>query len=222
MNRVIIFGANRGIGLSLAKKYLDEGFEVTTINRSESIELEQLNSRNMYGVDVCDLEKLRQVKLQLEGSTFDLLIHNAGIWMEDNIFDRDQDFNDFTNVFEVNAVAPLKVVSTFKSMVSKGASIGFLSSRMGSIADNSSGGRYGYRMSKAALNAGAKSLAIDLASDGIKVVALHPGFVRTDMTKGKGLISTEESAEGLFRVLQELRMENSGTFWHSNGQILDW
>lgn len=222
MNRVIIFGANRGIGLSLAKKYLDEGFEVTTINRSESIELEQLNSRNIYGVDVCDLEKLRQVKLQLEGSTFDLLIHNAGIWMEDNIFDRDQDFNDFTNVFEVNAVAPLKVVSTFKSMVAKGASIGFLSSRMGSIADNSSGGRYGYRMSKAALNAGAKSLAIDLASDGIKVVALHPGFVRTDMTKGKGLISTEESAEGLFRVLQELRMENSGTFWHSNGQILDW
>ena len=93
---------------------------------------------------------------------------------------------------------------------------------MGSIADNDSGGSYGYRMSKAALNAAGASLAIDLRPRGISVAILHPGYVRTEMTGNAGLIDADESVSGLLKRIDELTPDNSGSFWHSNGDVLPW
>ena len=97
-----------------------------------------------------------------------------------------------------------------------------ITSRMGSIADNDSGGSYGYRMSKSALNAAGKSLALDLASAGIAVGLFHPGWVSTDMTNHNGQISAEQSASMLLARIDRLNQENSGTFWHANGEVLPW
>jgi NAD(P)-dependent dehydrogenase (short-subunit alcohol dehydrogenase family) len=104
----------------------------------------------------------------------------------------------------------------------QGSKIANITSRMGSIADNDSGGRYGYRASKAALNAFGKSLAVDLKPRGIAVAQLHPGYVKTRMVNFGGLISPEESARGLAERIANLTLENTGSFWHSNGEELPW
>jgi len=103
-----------------------------------------------------------------------------------------------------------------------GAKIALVTSRMGSIADNDSGGSYGYRMSKAALNAAGVSLARDLQARGIAVAILHPGYVRTDMTGHSGLIDVDEAVNGLLERIDELNLDNSGSFWHRNGELLPW
>jgi NAD(P)-dependent dehydrogenase (short-subunit alcohol dehydrogenase family) len=124
--------------------------------------------------------------------------------------------------FEINALAPLQLAAALRPRLARGARIGFLTSRMGSITDNSSGGYYGYRMSKAALNAGARSLAIDLAAQDARVFILHPGFVRTGMTGGRGEITPAQAAAGLIERMDTLTAANSGSFWHANGSPLPW
>ena len=151
----------------------------------------------------------------------DVLIQNAGI----------AEFNSLSNLdpqsiihqFEVNALSPLCFVQTMLSHLSKSAKIALISSRMGSIEDNTSGGSYGYRMSKVALCMAGKSLAVDLKPKGISVAILHPGLVSTRMTgfTSKG-IQPKESVKGLIQRIDELSLENSGTFWHSNGKVLPW
>ena len=125
--------------------------------------------------------------------------------------------------FEINALAPLRLVSALTSNLSSGSWIALMTSRMGSIADNSSGGSYGYRMSKAALNIAAKSLAIDLKPQGIAVVILHPGLVATRMINyNPSGISPQQSVEGLLKRIDALTLETSGSFWHANGDVLPW
>lgn len=129
-------------------------------------------------------------------------------------------FDRMSYTLEINSIAPLKTFKTFYKLLSSEAKAVFLSSRMGSISDNDSGSRYSYRMSKAALNAAGKSLALDFPNNSIAI--LHPGYVRTDMTNNNGLIDVEESASGLFNVIEKLNKKNSGKFWHSNGKELPW
>ena len=124
--------------------------------------------------------------------------------------------------FEVNALGPLRVTQSLLHALKDGAKIALVTSRMGSIADNDSGGSYGYRMSKAALNAAGVSLAKDLRERGIAVAILHPGYVRTDMTGQSGLIDVDESVAGLLGRIDGLDLENSGSFWHTNGELLPW
>jgi NAD(P)-dependent dehydrogenase (short-subunit alcohol dehydrogenase family) len=119
-------------------------------------------------------------------------------------------------------LGPLKLAKACASKLKKGAKYGIITSRMGSITDNTSGGQYGYRLSKAAANAVGKSLSEDFRSQGVTVLMLHPGYVKTDMTGGSGLIDTTESADGLFKILNEKGFENTGTFWHMNGEMLPW
>jgi NAD(P)-dependent dehydrogenase (short-subunit alcohol dehydrogenase family) len=114
------------------------------------------------------------------------------------------------------------VAKAFASKIKAGGTYGILTSRMGSIGDNTSGGQYGYRISKTAANAVGKSLAHDLKGENITVLLLHPGYVRTEMTAGNGLIDTSESAEGLYKILMEKGIEKTGTFWHTNGEELPW
>jgi len=145
---------------------------------------------------------------------------NAGI-LRDGDLD-DLTFEDVRAQLEVNAIGPLRVVRALRGRLGRGAKVALVTSRMGSVGDNGSGGSYGYRMSKAALNAAGVSLARDLASAGISVAILHPGYVRTEMTGGHGNVEPETAAAQLVDRIDALAPATSGTFWHANGQVLPW
>ncbi len=217
----LITGSNRGIGLEYCRQLKERGEEVIATCRSSSPELDELGVRIESGVDVSSGESVLKLKDRLEGVYIDVLIQNAGI----------AEFNSLSNLdpvsvirqFEVNALSPLCFIHAFLGNMGKGSKIALMTSRMGSIDDNTSGGSYGYRMSKVALCMAGKSLSVDLEPRGITVAILHPGLVSTRMTgfTSNG-ITTKESVEGLLSRIDLLSVENSGTFWHSNGKILPW
>ena len=125
--------------------------------------------------------------------------------------------------FEINALSPIFMTQSLKHLLKRSSKVAFITSRMGSIGDNSSGSSYGYRMSKVALSMGAKSLSLDLLKEEIYVAILHPGLVSTRMTGfTRNGITTEESANGILKRIDSLNKNNSGTFWHANGQVLPW
>ncbi len=217
---VLITGANRGIGLALCKNYLQKGVEVIAVCRKLSEELKALSVEIIDSVDVSTQEGIEHLKSQMKGRQIDLLINNAGIL-------RNQSFNhlnydEMLEQFEVNTLGPIRVVEALFNNLVSGSKIAMITSRMGSVEDNTSGGSYGYRMSKCALNAAGKSMAVDFKSKGIAVALLHPGYVQTEMVNFGGDISSDLSAERLTQRIDELTLENSGSFWHSNGEILPW
>ena len=220
MKHVVITGANRGIGLELARLYQREGWQVIGVCRQASAELEEVGAQIIDSIDVSRAEDIRRLVSSLDGKTIDLLINNAGI-MQDEVLG-ELDFDSIRLQMEVNAIAPLHICEALLPNMQRGSKIANITSRMGSIGDNDSGGRYGYRAAKAAFNAFGRSLAIDLKERGIAVAQLHPGFVKTRMVNFGGLISPEESAAGLVQRIAELNLENSGSFWHSNGEELPW
>jgi NAD(P)-dependent dehydrogenase (short-subunit alcohol dehydrogenase family) len=220
MKTALITGANRGIGFALTQNYLAQGWHVIAICRTTSPELDGTKAQVIAGVDVADETAVAQLAQQLAGTKIDLLINNAGIFLHEQL--GDIDYKTVTQQFLVNAQAPLQVTEALLGNLNEGAKIAFITSRMGSIADNTSGGYYGYRMSKAALNAGAKSLSLDLKARGIAVAILHPGYVQTAMVNFGGDISAAESAKRLSQRIAELNLKNTGSFWHSNGDRLEW
>jgi NAD(P)-dependent dehydrogenase (short-subunit alcohol dehydrogenase family) len=214
----VVTGANRGIGLELARQLRARGREVMAVCRHSSPELEALGVRVEAGVDVSDDASVRSLAdhvLQV-----DLLINNAAILSRQNL--DDLDFQRILREIDVNALGALRVTAALLPRLIRGAKVALITSRMGSIADNSSGGRYGYRMSKSALNMAGRSLAIDLRARGIAVAILHPGFVRTPMTEHQGDIDAATAASRLLERIDELSMESSGRFWHASGQELPW
>src|SRR5580765_2445236 len=217
---VLVTGANRGIGLALCRRLKETGRDVIGVCRRSSPELDALGVRVEAGVDVTSDEAVAGLARKLEGVALDELICNAGILREDGLDDRAYD--DIRAQLEVNAIAPLRVVAALRRNVRRGGKIALITSRMGSIGDNGSGGYYGYRMSKAALNAAGMSLARDLAAAGIAVAILHPGFVRTDMTGKSGNVDPADAAKQLVERIDALTPETTGTFWHANGQVLPW
>lgn len=172
------------------------------------------------GVDVTRDDAVADFARRLEGARVDDLICNAGILREESLDNLDLD--SVREQLEVNAIGHLRVVNALRGRLGSGSKIALITSRMGSIGDNGSGGEYGYRMSKAALNAAGVSLAHDLRPAGVAVAILHPGYVRTDMTGGGGNVTPEEAARQLVDRLDALTLQTSGTFWHANGQILPW
>ncbi len=220
MQTVLITGANRGIGLSLCKTYLSQGWNVIAVCRNASPELTETGARVIAGVDVTDQQAINNLADTMTGKTIDLLINNAGILQTETL--GNLDYGSIEQQFKVNAIAPLRVTEALLGNLQTGSKVAFITSRMGSIADNSSGGYYGYRMSKAALNAAAMSLTRDLHPRGIAVAILHPGYVQTAMVNFGGDISSDESARRLSQRIAGLSLENSGSFWHSNGDELPW
>jgi len=216
---VVITGANRGIGLSFAKLFKAKGDIVFALCRKTSPELNALGVQVIEEVEVRDEKTFVRVREQLQGKKIDILINNAGIFHDDGL---DLNFEKIKEQFEVNTLGPLKVTKMLLPYLQKGSKIAMLTSLMGSIADNGSGSYYGYRMSKAALNAASKSLAIDLASQGICVALLHPGYVKTDMTRGLGEILPENSAKGLIEVIEKMNLKNSGHFYDFESDELPW
>ncbi len=217
---VVITGANRGIGLALTQAYLQAGFRVYALCRSTSDALEESNAEVIENIDLEKPNVAAQIKSRFSNVEIDLLINNAGI-LRDEVLGT-IDYESIQQQFWVNSVAPLIVTEALLNNLGNGSKIAFITSRMGSIADNSSGGRYGYRMSKAALNAAAMSLSRDLSARNVAVAILHPGYVQTDMVGGRGDITAEVCATRLKQRIDALNINNSGTFWHSNGDILPW
>ena len=221
MSTFLITGSNRGIGLELCKQVLERGNEVIATCRKSSIELNNLGVRIEENIDISSKESIDNLRKNLSGLELDCLIHNAGIH-EYNSFD-DLDQQSILRQFLVNALSPISMTKSLKSLLKKSSKIAFITSRMGSIGDNSSGSSYGYRMSKVALSMAAKSLSKDLLEEDIFVAILHPGLVSTRMTGfTKSGITTEESVRGLLKRIDSLDKNNTGTFWHANGEILPW
>jgi NAD(P)-dependent dehydrogenase (short-subunit alcohol dehydrogenase family) len=219
MGRYLVTGANRGIGLELCRQLVARGDEAIAVCRRPSSALEALDVRVESGVDVADEASVADLAGRLAGTELDVLVNNAGILERVGL--DDLDFESIRRQFEVNAVGLLRVTQALLGNLQAGSKIAILTSLMGSMGDNTSGGSYGYRMSKAAVNAAGVSLAHDLRPRDVAVAILHPGMVRTDMTGGRG-IPVDESARGLLDRIDELTLENSGTFWHADGRILPW
>lgn len=215
MSVIVITGANRGIGLALCTQ-LATDHEIHALCRTPSAELEALGVQIHANVDVCDPHSIPVNQLP----NIDILINNAGILHRDSLDALDT--GSILEQFTVNALGPLCVTQALLPKLSAGSKVAIVTSRMGSVTDNTSGGMYGYRMSKAAVNMAGMSLAHDLKRFGISVALLHPGFVRTDMTGGKGYISPSEAAHGLIAQIMRMTNDNTGSFWHSNGEELPW
>ena len=225
MKYIVITGASRGIGLALTQLYCLLGETVFALCRQPTPALAQTGATVISGIDVSQADVATQIKQQLShhlenSTTIDLIINNAGIMHEE--FINSLDYNHMLDQFKVNSLAPLMISQALAPMMAKGAKIAMITSRMGSIDDNTSGGYYGYRMSKTALNIASVSLAQDLAPRGIAVAVLHPGFVQTDMVGGAGNITPQECAQALAQRIDETNLTNSGQFRHSDGQILPW
>ncbi|MEE2003005.1 SDR family oxidoreductase [Alkalimonas sp. MEB108] len=220
MQHIVITGGNRGIGLSLVKQYLAKGCKVTVLCRTMSAELADLDVTVHSGIDFSQSEQLQQVAQQFGNNSVDILINNAGIFSNETL--NDLDLSRIHAQFQVDALAPLVLSHAMLPALRKGSKIAMITSRMGSISDNGSGAYYGYRMAKAALNAASVSLSLDVASQQIYVGIYHPGFVKTQMVGFAGDISPDEAARRLVERISELCADNSGQFFHSNGDALPW
>lgn len=222
---VLITGANRGIGLAFATQYAEEGWQVLACCRepSQATALKALTAKHpniqMIALDVADAGAVAALAKQLAQYNIDVLINNAGVYPHNST-----DINAWLEAFKINSIAPMVVSHAFAPHVARSAlkKIATLSSKMGSVDDNTSGGSYSYRSSKAAVNMVMKSVAIDLKPQGISVVTLHPGWVQTDMGGSNALINTQTSVAGMRQVIANLNLDNTGRFIAFDGKEIAW
>ena len=221
---VLITGANRGIGLELARQYTTAGWQVigTARKPEQAAELRALNAR-VIQLDVTDQQSIDRMAEELGDRPVDLLINNAGIFPRVRTI-TDVNFDDVTRTFAVNTLGPMRVSRALLPNLRSGElkKVVNITSRLGSITDNSGGGFYGYRESKAALNMFTRSLANELRADGFICVVVHPGWVQTDMGGANATLTVLESAQGIRGVVENLSPEDNGTFWNFDGAPLPW
>ncbi|HQR53947.1 MAG TPA: SDR family oxidoreductase [Burkholderiales bacterium] len=223
MTTALITGAAGGIGRELARQLSERGMTVIAVCRKPSAELSVLPVRVEAGIDIATDAGCAALAARVAGVPLDLVIHNAGVLSEESLDRLTGDaIARIRRQFEVNALAPLRLTALLAPQFTRGAKLVLITSRMGSMDDNTSGGYYGYRMSKAALNAAGRSMAHDLARRGVAVVMLHPGFVQTPMTGGRGDVDPATAARNLIARIDELTPATSGGFVHANGSALPW
>jgi|SoimicmetaTmtHAB_FD_contig_61_1793094_length_1838_multi_2_in_0_out_0_2 NAD(P)-dependent dehydrogenase (short-subunit alcohol dehydrogenase family) len=223
LHTALVTGANRGIGLALTQEYRRRGDRVIAVCRSDSKELRDTGAQVESGIDVTDDAAFAALVKKLNREPIHHLWLNAGILEREKLGGIDKSgFDSLRRQFEVNALGPLRVVQGLLENLSEGSKVGIMTSRMGSMGDNDSGGYYGYRASKAAVNAIGKSLAVDLKSRGVSVFLVHPGYVATDMVGRSGDITPEVAAQRMVALLDKLGLQESGSFRHSNGSELPW
>ncbi|MFP4100199.1 SDR family oxidoreductase [Coleofasciculus sp.] len=219
MATYLITGANRGIGLEFCRQLNERGETAIAVCRKTSEALDSLGIRVETGIDITSDDSVADLASRLKNTPIDVLINNAGILRKNTL--PQLDFDAIRQQFEVNALGALRVTQALLPNLGTGAKIAIMTSRMGSIEDNTSGNSYGYRMSKVAVSMAGKSLSIDLKPRQIAVAILHPGMVSTDMTGHNG-IPPQEAVQGLLARIDQLNLENSGTFWHAKGEVLPW
>ncbi len=222
MKTAVITGANRGIGLELARQLNDRGYRVIGVCRHSSPQLNALGIDVEEGVDITNADSLADLAERLRGTRIDLLINNAGLLRQSSLEGIESELAEWRDQFEVNSLGPIRVSSQLRNHLNDGGKVVIITSRMGSIADNTSGGAYAYRMSKAAVNAAGVSLAHELKERGISVGLLHPGYVRTGMTGNTGHVDASEAASMLVERIDELSIDTTGSFRHANGEHLPW
>ena len=231
MKKILVTGANRGLGLGLVKKFLRNNEKVicTTRNISKSKELILCKEKYNDNLEICELDLLDKdspniLSNFLGDETIDLFINNAGVIGHSAQHFKSVSLNHWLEVLKVNLIAPLLITQSIIKNLEKSSErkIYFISSKVGSIEDNKSGGMYIYRSSKTALNQVVKSLSIDLKPLGISVISLHPGWVRTEMGGPNALISVEESVNGMVDVISNTSIINSGQFINYDGTRLPW
>ena len=230
MKNILITGANRGLGLGFAKKCLKKNVHVLATVRDIKVskELLALKERFPDNLEIFELDLLKKkagytLANFLGDRPIDILINNAGVGSTNQHFEAVSP-KPWLEVLKVNLIAPLMVTQSIINNVKKGSDkkIYFLSSQLGSIGDNASGGMYIYRSSKTGLNQVVKSLSVDLKPQGITVVALHPGWVKTDMGGANAPVSIDESIEGMIQVIDTTDIRDTGRFLNYDGKELPW
>jgi len=220
---VVITGANRGLGLAFVRYYLAQGCQVWACYRSRRGALAGMACEALHYLQ-WDVSQNTEPQGTLPDN-IDLLINNAGIYGPGKDAQTLQNVSDevMLDVFNVDCLGALRVVQTLQDRVIAGQGIiANVSSKMGSSADNSSGGAYAYRAAKAALVIVSKSMAVDLAVVGVRVITLHPGWVRTDMTHQSGLIDVETSVSGMAKVIASIEQYDGGAFVAFDGQLVPY
>ena len=228
---VLLTGANRGLGLEFARQYVEDGWRVLAACRTPGAakELQELASQQperirILAIDVMNAAGVKGAAASLGDEPVDLLLNNAGVGSPRGQKIGSLDYAAWARVLDANVLGPARMVEAFVENVARGRDkrIVTVTSLMGSIADNSSGGSYAYRSSKAAVNAAMKSFSIDLAPRGITCVVVHPGWVRTDMGGAGGKLSPEESVKSLRALIASLKPKDSGKFFNVDGKELPW
>ena len=230
MPTLLITGANRGIGLELCKQYLEKNWLVhaTCRNPSTATELNSLlkthSNLNIHTLDVSHPEQITTLKHTLNNTPIDILLNNAGVYAGASSEFGKTDSDTWQHAVSVNVIAPMQMMEAFTENVANSDKkiIASMSSKMGSISDNTSGGSYAYRSTKAALNSVMVSAAHDLKPLGITALILHPGWVRTDMGGPNGELSVKESAQSLRKTLDNCTIKDSGCFFDIDGSIIPW
>jgi NAD(P)-dependent dehydrogenase (short-subunit alcohol dehydrogenase family) len=231
MPTVLVTGANRGLGLEFARQYAAEGWQVLAACREPdaATDLQGLAAASggqirVLEINVADTASVRAAARALAGEPIDLLLNNAGVGGPPGQQLGNLDYAAWARVLDTNTLGPMRVVEAFLENVAKGRrkQIVTITSAMGSIEDNASGGRYAYRSSKAAVNMVMKSLSIDLAPRGITCILVHPGWVRTDMGGPGGKITPAESVRALRSLIESIRPEDSGKFLNYDGKPYPW
>ena len=231
MQTVLVTGSNRGIGLEFCKQYAADGWQVIACSRSpeHAGTLNKLAAAHpdrvkVHALDVGNHAQIDELAQSLHGESIDLLINNAGTYTRSPAVFQDSDYQAWMQAFRINTMAPLKMAQAFAAQIakSKKKTIVTISSKMGSLADNTSGGSTIYRSSKAAVNMVVKTLAVDLRPEGITSVTFHPGWVKTDMGGPHALITPTESVAGMRKVINGLTPADSGKFLAYDGQIVPW
>ena len=225
---VLITGANRGLGLEFTKQYAEDGWQVLACCREpqSASDLQDIATKNsnvtIHALDVSQFDQIDALALQLKNQNIDVLINNAGVYPHSAF--GDTNYDAWASAFKVNAMATLKMAEVFVQNITRShlKKIATLTSKMGSIDDNTSGESYAYRSSKTAVNMVMKSLSIDLKPYGISLVTMHPGWVQTDMGGPNGLISAHTSVSGLRKVIHELSLASTGKFIAFDGKEIAW
>lgn len=221
----LVIGADKGIGRAVMEQLAARGDRVYAACLGEPV-FDAENVIVLPRVDVTSDAAVRDMvrSLKADRPRLDFVFHIAGVLGLDAL--GSLDYEDMRRQFEINAIGPLRTIEAIRPFVGSGSRIGIVTSRVGSLADNQSGGMYAYRASKCAANMVGLNLHHDLKSEGITVLLLHPGMVATDLTKDLpgdlDFIKPAEAASGLIRNMDELTPENSGRFRHANGDYLPW
>ena len=227
MPTVLITGANRGLGLEFVRQYADNNWKViATCRDPESAKdlYDIQGDKEILPLDVTNFEAIEQTSELLRSEKIDVLLNNAGVYDPDKNGLGKTNFDDWTKMLRINTIAPLKIVESFISQVvsSRRKVIVSISSLLGSLSANDTGGQYAYRSSKSALNSVNKSLSIDLARKGIISIVISPGWARTDMGGPNAAVDPIDSVSGIRRVINNLKPEDSGKFFNYDGSNIDW